>query len=169
MTKRCHELDPNVKIVFLTAYDAQENNVERAIKAGVPGFSPSRSRSPSSWQRFVTSTKVTNIFHDALKNSLSKSDFDDGENDGAVTRLDPLSKREIEVLRCVAMGMTTKQIATKSKMTLKLFSWLRSSYCYSTQGSSNHDPPSHRPPSMKRTARTPSVPRVPPPARACAQ
>ena len=118
MVKRSKEQNENLRVLFLTAYST-DGNLERALRAGGSGF--------------ITKVEPMNVITDAIKTVSSEGTYFSKEvqnrmvdNQGAATgeedytvRRELLSPREVEVLCCVARGLTAKQIANTLHISAK--------------------------------------------------
>ena len=121
MVKRSKEQNPELRVLFLTAYST-DGNLERALRAGGSGF--------------ITKVEPMNVILEAIRKvAAGESFFSDeiqgrivgnqGENQAAsgdedlTVRRELLSPREVEVLCCVARGLTAKQIANTLHISAK--------------------------------------------------
>ncbi|HOO56754.1 MAG TPA: response regulator transcription factor [bacterium] len=97
---------PEVKIVFLTMYDSEEF-AARALKSGAGGYI-SKGMSPGLLADALRKVAAGNIFvSPSLQEKLIAKQF----NPGGSNPLESLSERELTILREIARGRTTKEIA----------------------------------------------------------
>lgn len=119
MVKRSKEQNENLRILFLTAYST-DGNLERALRAGGSGF--------------ITKVEPMNIILEAVRKVSSGESYFSSEiqgrmvgnpsdehnsEDDLTVRRELLSPREVEVLCCVARGLTAKQIANTLHISAK--------------------------------------------------
>jgi NarL family two-component system response regulator LiaR len=103
------QMQPEARILVLTSF-AEDDNVSQAIQAGAYGFLLKDTSPDELVQtiRSVYANKLT-IPHE-LSQALLRGKPAAGEPD---TQLEELTSREQDVLRCIAQGMSNKQIALK--------------------------------------------------------
>ncbi|MFZ0218571.1 MAG: response regulator transcription factor [Candidatus Dormiibacterota bacterium] len=114
-TARITEEHPDVKVLILTTFDA-DNHFIQALKSGASGYVLKDSEPDAiissilavlSGER-VMATAVANRVLDMLTGAVTPKEFYDG-----------LTPREIEILKLVATGMANKQIAYKLQISEK--------------------------------------------------
>lgn len=102
-----HSYYPKLPILILTMYE-EEQYVVRAISAGAMGYVTKRSapeelvkaiREVHAGRRFLSDSAAESLAHRVAKGKRGLSP------------LDSLSNREIQVLRCLALGQTNREIA----------------------------------------------------------
>jgi DNA-binding NarL/FixJ family response regulator len=102
---------PTVKVVILSMYD-DENSVVGAIRSGARGFVLKKASSTDLLDALRTVARggsyLSSQVSDRLLQRIQKGDLDIKAPHGA---LDGLSPRELQVLRLVAEGKTSKDIA----------------------------------------------------------
>ena len=103
---------PECKVVILSMYD-DENSVVSAVRSGARGFilkKVVRQRSAGSLARWwrAAATYLSPQVSDRLLNRIQKGDL---ESKQPASVLEGLSPREVQVLRMVADGKTSKEIA----------------------------------------------------------
>lgn len=119
MVKRSKEQNENLRVLFLTAYNT-DGNLERALRAGGSGF--------------ITKVEPMNIILEAIRKVASGESYfskevhdrivgsqttEPKDEDDFTVRRELLSPREVEVLCCVARGLTAKQIANTLHISAK--------------------------------------------------
>jgi DNA-binding NarL/FixJ family response regulator len=120
MVKRSKEQNSGLRVLFLTAYST-DGNLERALRAGGSGF--------------ITKVEPMNIILEAIRKVSSGESYFSDEIQGRIVGSQPneaarsdndltvrrelLSPREVEVLCCVARGLTAKQIANTLHISAK--------------------------------------------------
>lgn len=101
------QMQPQARILVLTSF-ADEDNVSEAIRAGAYGFLL-KDTSPDELVQTIHSVyadKLTipqELTHVLLGNKGAQVEQE--------TRIDDLTQRELDVLKCIAQGMSNKQIA----------------------------------------------------------
>ena len=102
---------PDVKVVILSMYD-DENSVVSAIRSGARGFVLKKASSSDLLDALRTVAKggsyLSSQVSDRLLNRIQRGDL---ELKGHSSLLEGLSPRELQVLRLVAEGKTSKDIA----------------------------------------------------------
>lgn len=109
---------PNLKVIFLTAYNT-DSNVERALSSGASGF-VTKSESLGTIVTAIRDVLAGNVpfLSKDVRNRMITVDhlprisFQNGASRAVAARKSLLSPREVEVLCCVAKGQSAKQIAT---------------------------------------------------------
>ncbi len=100
---------PNLKVLVLSQYD-DPAYLHRALSAGASGYALKR----SSGQELLEAIRVVGrgevYLHPSVARVLVEEGWGPRERD-AIPTLQPLSERETQVLRLVALGHTTQQIA----------------------------------------------------------
>ncbi|MDB2447311.1 response regulator transcription factor [bacterium] len=115
MVKRSKEQNPQLRVLFLTAYST-DGNLERALRAGGSGF--------------ITKVEPMGVILEAISKVASGESFfsdeiqgrivgNQGADEDLTVRRELLSPREVEVLCCVARGLTAKQIANTLHISAK--------------------------------------------------
>jgi two-component system invasion response regulator UvrY len=122
VVSQIHASYPQLPILVLTMYE-EEQYVFRAIAAGATGYVTKRSapeelvtaiRKLHSGKRYLTDSAL-----DSLARHVAK-----GANE--LSPLDSLSNREIQVLRCLALGQTNREIADAYQLSIKTVDTYRS-------------------------------------------
>ncbi|UCE33066.1 MAG: response regulator transcription factor [Deltaproteobacteria bacterium] len=122
VVNQIHTSYPQLPILVLTMYE-EEQYVVRAIAAGATGYVTKRSapeelvmaiRKLHTGKRYLTDSAI-----DSLVRRVAK-----GANE--LLPLDSLSNREIQVLRCLALGQTNREIAEAYQLSIKTVDTYRS-------------------------------------------
>jgi two-component system invasion response regulator UvrY len=122
VVSQIHTSYPQLPILVLTMYE-EEQYVFRAIAAGAAGYVTKRSapeelvraiRKLHSGRRYLSDSAL-----DSLTRHVAK-----GANE--LSPLDSLSNREIQVLRCLALGQTNREIADAYQLSIKTVDTYRS-------------------------------------------
>lgn len=122
VVSQLHSYDPRLPILILTMHE-EEQYVVRAIGVGAMGYVTKRSAPEALVKaihkvhrggRFLSDTAA-----EALAERMARG------NEGA-SLLDLLSNREIQVLRCLAMGKTNREIAQDYNLSIKTVDTYRS-------------------------------------------
>lgn len=120
--ERIRALPDGPVIVALTTFD-EDRYVMRALRAGADGFLV-KSTPPEDFIDLLRVAAQGNMVLSptAAHRLLAASTSDQDARDRARSRLDELSKRELEVLSCIGEGATNAQIASRlylSEATIK--------------------------------------------------
>ncbi len=99
---------PNIRILVITSFSEQDQAV-KAIKAGSLGFMM-KDASPTEMLQAIRSVSEGNPW---LSPSLTRALIQNSRDLKSVGEpIDPLTKREIEVLKLIAQGLSDQDIAT---------------------------------------------------------
>jgi DNA-binding NarL/FixJ family response regulator len=103
------QIQPDARILVLTSF-AEDDNVSQAIRAGAYGFLL-KDTSPDELVQTIRSVYANKL---TIPQELSQALLS-GKPAGQVPepRLEALTSREQDVLRCIAQGLSNKQIAQK--------------------------------------------------------
>jgi NarL family two-component system response regulator LiaR len=103
------QIQPDARILVLTSF-AEDDNVSQAIRAGAYGFLL-KDTSPDELVQTIRSVYANKL---TIPQELSQALLRVNPATGAPeTQLEELTAREQDVLRCIAQGMSNKQIAQK--------------------------------------------------------
>lgn len=107
-TRRISEAQPDAKIVVLTSHAAEED-VFPALKAGAIGYLLKHSAAADILQAIAQAHRGETVLHRAIARMMLQELHQPSSARRRAT--DPLSERELEVLRLVARGMSNQEIA----------------------------------------------------------
>jgi len=102
---------PGVVLLFLTAH-IHDRFIQKAVEAGAVGFLSKQERPAALVDAIRSSAKGGPVYSDDVQERMVTGPR-------TVTRGQSLSRREEEVLRYVARGMTKKEIAETMKLSIK--------------------------------------------------
>jgi DNA-binding NarL/FixJ family response regulator len=111
---------PDTRVIILTTYDDDEY-IREALQAGAVGYLlkdlPPRELVPAlraiGKGAFLISPSIADRLLRQTRIPQSKQEGDTQGGGSIVSRFDPLSKREKEVLCCIANGLTNREIADR--------------------------------------------------------
>jgi DNA-binding NarL/FixJ family response regulator len=114
ITKKLHNDYPGIRILILSMHTSEEF-IFNAINSGARGYLPKNTSRKELIEAIYAIHRGEEYFAESISNVIlksyikkAKSDSPDAENNESL-----LSKREIEVLRLFAEGMTNQEIADK--------------------------------------------------------
>lgn len=108
-TRRISEQLPGVRVLVLTSF-AADDKVFPAVKAGALGYL----LKDSSPEELVGAIRRVHQGEPSLEPSIARKVLQELSNPGrSRPTTDPLTERELEVLRLIAQGMSNKEIAEK--------------------------------------------------------
>ena len=114
-TRRIRKQSPRVKVIVLTQYDNKEY-VLSAIKAGVAGYVPKRALG----SELVSAVRAVNRGESFLYPSAAAALIDDYRRQAKTADpYDQLTPREREILKLIAEGHTSREIADALFISLK--------------------------------------------------
>ena len=108
-TRRITSLYSDMKVVVLTSH-ASEEDVFPALKAGAIGYLLKQSAPEEVLQAIQQAYRGETVLHPAIARMVLQELHRPAHSDAAVTA-DPLSDRELDVLRLIARGMSNQDIA----------------------------------------------------------
>jgi NarL family two-component system response regulator LiaR len=108
-TRRIADMHPDTRIVVLTSH-ASEEDVFPALKAGAFGYLLKHSPPEDVLQAIRQAYRGETVLHPAIARMVLQELHRAPQPKQAATT-DPLSERELEVLRLVAQGMSNQEIA----------------------------------------------------------
>src|SRR5215475_4756911 len=115
-TLRVHEFDPNVKVLILTMHDDEEL-VARCLEAGAAGYiikdAPASQllyaiETVQKGDRYLSPVVLKKVVDGYVKNTNRPQ-----------TSYDRLTRREREILKLLAEGLTVKEIAVRLNLSVK--------------------------------------------------
>ncbi len=112
--RRIRKRNPEVKVLVLTQHDHKEY-VLSAIKVGVAGYLPKRAVS----SELVSAIRAVHRGESFLYPSAATALIQDYLRKGEVEPYDYLTEREREILKLIAEGHTSREIANKLYISLK--------------------------------------------------
>lgn len=113
-TRRLKKKHPNSRVLVLTQHDNREY-VLSAIRAGAAGYVPKRGLG----SELLTAIRAVNDGHSFLYPSAAAALIDDYLRQVAEEPYDRLSNREREILKLIADGYTSREIANMLFISLK--------------------------------------------------
>lgn len=108
-TRRVREMSPATRVIILTSF-AEEEQVFEAIKAGASGYLM-KDVKPEELAKAIRGVQAGEpMLHPEIARLMMR----ELQRDNEQPRLhDQLTEREMEVLRCIARGMSNKEIAAE--------------------------------------------------------
>ena len=120
-TRRIRKQSPKVKVIVLTQYDNKEY-VLSAIKAGAAGYVPKRALG----SELVSAVRAVNRGESFLYPSAAAALIDDYRRQAKTADpYDQLTPREREILKLIAEGHSSREIADTLFISLKTVYWHR--------------------------------------------
>jgi len=110
-TRRITETRPDMKVVVLTSH-ASEEDVFPALKAGALGYLLKHSAPEEVLQAIRQAYRGETVLHPAIARMVLQELHRPPAAKQAKTT-DPLSEREVEILRLIARGMSNQEIAER--------------------------------------------------------
>jgi DNA-binding NarL/FixJ family response regulator len=119
-TRRIREQAPEVKVLVLSMYD-DESYLRRALEAGASGYALKRAADTELLSAIRAVVRDEVYLHPALTRVLVADLLGRDASSPRPARPDssPLSEREVEVLRLVALGHTNQEIADSLCLSVK--------------------------------------------------
>jgi DNA-binding NarL/FixJ family response regulator len=117
MLRECLKKNPNLKVIFITAYDT-EMNLERALGVGAKGIISKVTQGSELCYAIREVAAGREYFSEDISGRISML-RQIGNSREVAARHRLLSPREFEVLRCVAKGMPAKAIAKELHISVK--------------------------------------------------
>lgn len=116
-TKQIKEKYPHVKVLMLTMF-SEEDYLKKAIKAGASGYVLKKAVDTELISAVKTVLHGETYIYPTLSSFLLKGFFDEDKETSHPNR-SPLSNREKEVLKYVALGFTYQEIADQLFLSVK--------------------------------------------------
>jgi DNA-binding NarL/FixJ family response regulator len=116
-TPLIREKFPETKIIVLTVHDNKEY-IFQILKAGAHGY-VLKDTSPEELVRAIESVAQGGAFFSPAVSKVLLQDFVRAADPGEVIQENQLSGRELEVLRSIAQGKTTKEVALDLKLSVR--------------------------------------------------
>ncbi len=116
MVKSAKEKLPDLKVIFLTAFST-DGNLEKALRSGGEGFVSKSEPIQNIIEGIREVHSGGSFFSNDIRDRIVKGNRPQSQNQGSgaqdalTVKLELLSEREIEVLCCVARGLSARQIA----------------------------------------------------------
>lgn len=117
MLRECLKKNPNLKVIFITAYDT-EMNLERALGVGAKGIISKVTQGSELCHAIREVAAGREYFSEDISDRIAML-RQAGNSRDVSARHRLLSPREFEVLRCVAKGMPAKAIAKELHISVK--------------------------------------------------
>jgi len=117
-TREIAQADPHVQILVLTSYP-DDDNVYSAIKAGAMGFLLKDSSAEYLLDAIRTVHRGESVLHPTIARKLM---VEIKQPPLLPPTADPLTPREVEVLGCLAQGMSNRQIADELSVSVRTVS-----------------------------------------------
>jgi two-component system, NarL family, response regulator LiaR len=108
-TRRIIDMHPDTRIVVLTSH-ASEEDVFPALKAGAFGYLPKHSAPEDVLHAIRQAYRGETVLHPAIARMVLQ-ELQGAPQPKQPATTDPLSERELEVLRLVAQGVSNQEIA----------------------------------------------------------
>jgi DNA-binding NarL/FixJ family response regulator len=112
LSERIVELYPTIKIIILSM-DVSITFVKRAIQAGVRGYIPKDSQREILVEAIRKVFQGEKYFSEKVSKVILQGFYNDNLNDKVNQGNSDLTKREEEILICIATGMPNRDIAEK--------------------------------------------------------
>jgi len=114
ITKKLHHDYPGIRILILSMHTSEEF-IFNAINSGARGYLPKNTSRKELIEAIFAIHRGEEFFAESISNVILKSYIKKAKSDSAETDNNEslLSKREIEVLKLFAEGMTNQEIADK--------------------------------------------------------
>lgn len=116
--RRVKQDSPAARVLVLTMHD-DETYIEEAFKAGAAGYVVKKAADTELLAAIRTVARGEMFLHPSLAGAVVRSLLREGQADGPEPRLDPLSERETEVLRLIALGHSNREIAARLSLSVK--------------------------------------------------
>lgn len=113
--RRIKKQNPSVKILFLTQYDNREYVVS-AVKVGASGYIPKRALGSELISAIRAVYRGDSFLHPTAATALIE---DYRQQSGAVDPYEQLTPRERQILKLIAEGRTSREIADQLVISLK--------------------------------------------------
>jgi len=107
-TKRIRQSHPEIKIIVLTMHD-EKAMIQAMIDAGADGYLLKNSPKEELMKAIHAVGEGDSYFPTEVKSILLQADFDQARKG----RLAELTDREMEILKCIAEGLSNKEIGEK--------------------------------------------------------
>lgn len=116
-TKQIKEKFPHIKVVMLTMF-TEEDYLKKALKAGASGYVLKKAVDTELISAINTVLRGETYIYPTMSSFLFK-DFTDTDDSNDNANECPLSTREMEVLKYVALGFTYQEIADELFVSVK--------------------------------------------------
>jgi DNA-binding NarL/FixJ family response regulator len=110
-TRVIKERNPDIKVLILTIYDDEEH-VSQIIRAGANGYVLKEAGKKELFAAVRAVAADEPFFSPAISRLIVQGFIDKVKTESArATAAEPLTKRETEILCCIAQGLTNREIA----------------------------------------------------------
>ena len=113
-TRRILKKNSNIKVIILSQYDNKEYTLS-AIKAGAIGYVPKKALG----MELISAIRAAYMGESFLYPSIAATLVQDYRKSANTDTYDTLTARERELLKLIAEGQTTQEIANKLSISLK--------------------------------------------------
>jgi two-component system, NarL family, response regulator LiaR len=117
-TREIAQLAPHMQVLILTSFP-EDDNVYAAIKAGATGFLLKDASADYLLDAIRTVQRGESVLHPAIARKLMQ---EIKQPSRLPPTTDPLTSREVEVLGCMAQGMSNRQIAQELSVSIRTVS-----------------------------------------------
>ena len=118
LTYKIRRVNKNIKIIGLSMY-SDKSNIARMINAGANGYLPKNTSFKEVNEAICTVLNGERFFSDSLMNALDNINITGKEVNHKSRIFTELSRRELEVLKLICLGLTSAEIRSRLNISLK--------------------------------------------------